>query len=309
MIFLIEYNRSEGKIVTSRDFDDSQRREAEDSRLKIELDLNSKGIDHEVVLLEAASKDALRRTHRRYFEGLRQILKYPMGIFLNCTRNAVSALPPAFRKAEAMKDAKMLVVPKALRRGIFDHDISDKLVSEEMAERYLEITPPVFSLIPDYQLIINEIEQSYVIGNDFSSLSASCVVIERLLTQARIALHKYHNVINKLKGKGWDKSINALKEWGYLDKDFASELSAIYREVRCNYLHCGEIKCLRRDALRAITAAYKLMTMFIGFPEDLFSFTGAIPPTCKNEADPRFLEFYKPYYVQEGNLGTPCDLC
>jgi len=79
MIFLIEYNRSEGKIVTSHDFDDSQRHEAEEARLKIELDLNTKGVDHEVVLLEAASKDALRRTHRRYFEGLREILESPGG--------------------------------------------------------------------------------------------------------------------------------------------------------------------------------------------------------------------------------------
>lgn len=75
MIFLIEYNRSEGSIVTFRDFDGSQRREAEDSRLGIELDLNRKGIDHEVVLLEAASEDALRLTHRRYFKDLRQILE------------------------------------------------------------------------------------------------------------------------------------------------------------------------------------------------------------------------------------------
>ena len=75
MIFLIGYNRSEGHIVTFRDFDDSQRREAEDSRLEIELDLNRKGVDHEVVLLEAASKDALYLTHQRYFEDLRQILK------------------------------------------------------------------------------------------------------------------------------------------------------------------------------------------------------------------------------------------
>ena len=75
MIFLIEYNRSEGQIVTSRNFDDSQRREAENSRLEIELDLNRKGVDHEVVLLEAASKDALHRTHQRYFEDLTQILK------------------------------------------------------------------------------------------------------------------------------------------------------------------------------------------------------------------------------------------
>lgn len=83
MIFLIEYNRSEGSIVTFRDFDASQRLEAEDSRLGIELDLNRKGIDHEVVLLEAASKDALRLTHRRYFEDLRQILED------NCGRGAI----------------------------------------------------------------------------------------------------------------------------------------------------------------------------------------------------------------------------
>ena len=75
MIFLIEYNRSQGRIVTFRDFDDSQRREAEDSRLGIELGLNRQGIDHEVVLLEAASEPALRRTHRRYFEDLRTILE------------------------------------------------------------------------------------------------------------------------------------------------------------------------------------------------------------------------------------------
>ena len=79
MIFLIEYNRSKGSIVTFRDFNDSQRPEAEDSRLEIELDLNRKGIDHEVVLLAAASEDALRRTHRRYFEDLRQILEDKRG--------------------------------------------------------------------------------------------------------------------------------------------------------------------------------------------------------------------------------------
>src|SRR5206468_7523414 len=64
-----------GRVVTFREFDELQRREAEDARLGIELDLNRKGIDHEVVMLDAASEDALRRTHRRYFEDLRQILE------------------------------------------------------------------------------------------------------------------------------------------------------------------------------------------------------------------------------------------
>ena len=217
-------------------------------------------------------------------------------VFLNCTRNAILKMPLAIRKTMAMGDAKMFVVPKALRRGIFDSDISDKLVSDEMAERYLEITPPVVSLIPDYQSVIDEIEQSYVIGNDFSALSASCVVIERLLNQARIDLHKHHTdkVVKELWNKdavpGWDPNIDALKEWGYLDDTFASELFDMYHDVRCRYLHCGKIKCLRRDALRAIAATYKLMKIFIGFPEDLFDGV-----TCKDETNPRFLEFYKPY--------------
>ncbi len=79
MIFLIEYIRSEGRIASFRNFVDSQRRKAEDSRLGIELDLNRRGINHEVVLLEAASEAALRLTHRRYFEDLRQILKSGIG--------------------------------------------------------------------------------------------------------------------------------------------------------------------------------------------------------------------------------------
>lgn len=223
-----------------------------------------------------------------------------INIFLNCTRNPILAMHPAIRKAEAMQEAKMFVVPKALRRGIFGNDIPDKLVSEEMAERYLEITPPVASLIPDFQEVINEIEQSYVIGNDFSALSASCVVIERLLNKARTDLHKHHKdkVVKKLWNKDavneWYPNIDALRKWDYLDDAFASELSDIYCEVRCRYLHCGKIQCLRKDALRSVAAAYRLMTIFIGFPEDLFSFKGG-SPACKNEADPRFLEFYKPY--------------
>ena len=79
MIFLIEYNRKKGSIVTIRDFDDSQRQEAVESRLEIELELNRKGVDHEVVLLEAASKAALRLTHQRYFADLRQMLKSGSG--------------------------------------------------------------------------------------------------------------------------------------------------------------------------------------------------------------------------------------
>ena len=79
MIFLIEYDRLKGHIVTMVAFEESGRSKAENSRLQIELDLHRRKLDHEVVLLEAASEEALRRTHRRYFEDLDQIMKSVSG--------------------------------------------------------------------------------------------------------------------------------------------------------------------------------------------------------------------------------------
>ena len=73
MIFLIHYDRPSGEIVKLKKFDDSQRVEAEDARLKMELDLIGKKDGDEVCLLEAGSIEALHRTHRRYFESLRTI--------------------------------------------------------------------------------------------------------------------------------------------------------------------------------------------------------------------------------------------
>lgn len=79
MYFLIEYNRSSGRLVMLTTFDDSARQMAEDSRLELELTLNRGGIEREVVLLEATTEEALRRTHRRYFEDLAGLTRIPAG--------------------------------------------------------------------------------------------------------------------------------------------------------------------------------------------------------------------------------------
>lgn len=75
MIFVIQYNRRRGRILYFMPYVDSERERAERLRLEIELDLNRKGLDDEVVLLEAASSEALRKTHRRYFEDAQAIVE------------------------------------------------------------------------------------------------------------------------------------------------------------------------------------------------------------------------------------------
>lgn len=73
MLFLIEYDRARGAIVNFVTFTESDRAAAENSRLEMELALNRESIGHEVILLEAASETALRKTHRRYFQNAREI--------------------------------------------------------------------------------------------------------------------------------------------------------------------------------------------------------------------------------------------
>jgi hypothetical protein len=75
MLFLIEYDRPSGTIVQLREFDDSPRHVAEDARLNLELSLNRQDIQHEVVLLDASSEEALRRTHGRYFEDVAELAR------------------------------------------------------------------------------------------------------------------------------------------------------------------------------------------------------------------------------------------
>lgn len=74
MLFLIEYARNQGQIVTFKSFNEDDLTLAETTRLELELDLNRRSLEHEVVLLEAENEEALRRTHRRYFENLSELV-------------------------------------------------------------------------------------------------------------------------------------------------------------------------------------------------------------------------------------------
>jgi len=75
MLFLIEYNRSTETLVQFRKFDDSERQAAQNARLDLELKLNREGIQHEVVILEAPSEEAIRYTHGRYFKDLAELVR------------------------------------------------------------------------------------------------------------------------------------------------------------------------------------------------------------------------------------------
>jgi len=75
MLFLIEYDRPSGTLVQFHKFNDAERQIAQDARLELELKLNREHIQHEVVILEAPSEEAVRHTHGRYFKELPELVK------------------------------------------------------------------------------------------------------------------------------------------------------------------------------------------------------------------------------------------
>jgi hypothetical protein len=81
MIFLVDYDRASGSLFAIREFDDAMRVVAEQSRLDLEVFNLQRGVAHEVVLLEAATKADLMRTHRRYFENLGELTTGPHSVF------------------------------------------------------------------------------------------------------------------------------------------------------------------------------------------------------------------------------------
>jgi hypothetical protein len=75
MIFLLEYDRKRGALRHIKQFPASDRTRAQHERLERELGLRRSAQACEVVLLEAADEQTLRRTHKRYFNTPRELVE------------------------------------------------------------------------------------------------------------------------------------------------------------------------------------------------------------------------------------------
>ena len=76
MIYLIRYDPPSQTVLLRKRFDDSRLAEAQAERLALEHQVFEAKLPHEVLILEGASEEILRRNHARYFDpaGLRLIV-------------------------------------------------------------------------------------------------------------------------------------------------------------------------------------------------------------------------------------------
>jgi hypothetical protein len=74
--YLVVYDRSTGTILELKEFEEGSRAEALKQRFARELEEVANS-DIEVVVLGAASRNALVHTHSRYFKSLRELAEAP----------------------------------------------------------------------------------------------------------------------------------------------------------------------------------------------------------------------------------------
>ena len=80
MIYLIQYHREPGRLLSFEAFPASDRQGAEEARLRMETRNLMLKKSYEVVLIEAKNEGELRKTHRRYFETLEQLINHSPAI-------------------------------------------------------------------------------------------------------------------------------------------------------------------------------------------------------------------------------------
>jgi len=73
MLFLIHYDRNSGSLVSLQEFSEKRMEDASSAKLELEISLLGGSLGHEVVLLEANSREDLKITHRRYFDTLQEM--------------------------------------------------------------------------------------------------------------------------------------------------------------------------------------------------------------------------------------------
>lgn len=76
--FVLVYDRTKQQLIKLREFSEEDRVSAEGFRLEAQRKSLHDGLDQEIILFQAASEEALRRTHGSYFLSERELLERTM---------------------------------------------------------------------------------------------------------------------------------------------------------------------------------------------------------------------------------------
>ena len=176
---------------------------------------------------------------------------------------------------------------------------------EDKIERYFSFKPPDFAVVTEFHPMLREVQDAYVSGHLYASLTGACCVGERILNMLMLRLRDYYKssgwykkVHNKDSFDNWDLSITVLKDWGILSNELASTFYDL-GEIRHQSIHFQKLPDIEARAINAVTAVTKATDSLFGMRGDVLFMHGHLFIKKEKEDDPLVREFYIPssHYV------------
>jgi len=135
--------------------------------------------------------------------------------FIDTIRNFV--LSPDLRQAVKEKELDSLQQMLAAKHGT--DDIEGKL------ERYLSLKPPNLVVVNEFHPMVLEVEDAYICGHYYPSLTGACCIGERILNVLLLKLRDYHKksewykrIYGKESFDDWGQAIQILSDWNVLNR-------------------------------------------------------------------------------------------
>src|SRR5262249_25425063 len=174
--------------------------------------------------------------------------------FIDTIRNFV--LSPDLPQAVKEKELDSLQQMLAAKHGT--DDIEGKL------ERYLSFKPPNLVVVYEFHPMVLEVEDAYICGHYYPSLTGACCIGERILNVLLRRLRDYHKnskwykrIYAKDSFEDWGQAIQILRDWNVLGSTLAGTFTEL-KEVRHQSVHFRELPDLERRAIDALNCVLKI---------------------------------------------------
>jgi hypothetical protein len=213
--------------------------------------------------------------------------------FIDTIKNLYFGATPAIQERER-EDIKPMI---ARQHGSDDIDAK--------VERYFSFKPPDFVIVTEFHPTLREVQDAYVSGYFYPSLTGACCIGERILNLLMLRLRDYHKssdwykkVYKKKSFDDWDLCIEVLKDWGILSDELARIFLEL-KDIRRQSVHFQNLPDVEARAINALKAVMKVTDSLFGLRDDVLFLRGHFFIKKEKETDPLVREFYVPnsHYV------------
>jgi len=181
---------------------------------------------------------------------------------------------------------------------------------EEKFDRWLAIPKPVISIVTEHTYLLEDIENAYVLGSYYASLTGACCLGERIFNQIILNVRDsykstdwYKKIYRSNSFDSWDVGVQILRDWKIIESKTEND----YRELaklRNESVHFqGKDQDLVLMTKKAITLINSIVSdLFELKRENKFLLFFEVPGEIYLKKEAEDIPFVKAFYISHASL-------